>query len=130
MKKVLSIFFLIIFLSTSSIGGELLKIPDLIEHFIQHQDEEHDHDSSFIEFLKEHYSYNSIHNTLAKHSHKNLPYKTIDAHAPHIVMFSFQLNVFSLLQKIPETREKPVSYTNSFLSSTHLEGIWQPPRFC
>ncbi|AZA53835.1 MULTISPECIES: hypothetical protein [Chryseobacterium] len=98
---------------------------------MHHNDgEAEDHDSSFIEFLKEHYSYNSTHNNLAQHSHKNLPFKTFDAHAPHIAVFYFQLNTFSFLNSIPVSKEKPVSYTNSFVASAHLEGIWQPPRFC
>ncbi|MDN5477738.1 MAG: hypothetical protein L0G39_12455 [Chryseobacterium sp.] len=128
----LSIFFLFIFLSTSSIGSQLLKLPDLVQHFVMHHDEEEaeDHDSSFIEFLKEHYSYNSTHNNLANQSHKNLPFKTFDAHAPHISVFQFQLNTFSFLKRIPLIKEEAVTYTNSFIPSAHLEGIWQPPRFC
>ena len=128
MKRVLSIFFLIIFLSTSSIGGQLLKLPDLIEHFTIHED--NDNDSSFIDFLKEHYSYNSAHNDLEKNSHKNLPFKSVDAHASHITVFNFQINTFSFLKSISEIKEKSLSYTNSFAPSAHLEGIWHPPRFC
>ncbi|MCP1301578.1 hypothetical protein NK356_20565 [Chryseobacterium sp. S0630] len=130
MKRALSIFFLIIFLSTSSIGEQLLKLPELIEHFLLHQEEHDDEASSFIGFLKEHYSYNNSHYNSAKHSHKNLPFKSIDAHAPHIAVFNFQISTFSFLKTIAEIKEKPLYYTNSFIPSAHLKGIWQPPRSC
>ncbi|MPS64802.1 MAG: hypothetical protein DI622_09265 [Chryseobacterium sp.] len=130
MKRALSIFFLILFLSTTSIGNQLLKLPDLIEHFILHQKEHDKESNSFIGFLKEHYSYNSPHNNLANQSHKNLPFKSLDVHASHISVFNFQPNTFTFLKSIPEIKEQPLSSINSFVPSAQREGIWQPPRFC
>ncbi|WP_407503305.1 hypothetical protein [Elizabethkingia miricola] len=130
MKRALSIFFLIIFLSTTSIGNQLLKLPDLIEHFVLHQDEHDDHAATFFDFLKEHYSFNSSHDKLAHHSHKNLPFKGFDAHAPNIVILDYQVNNFTFLNTVTEIKEKPVSFSNSFIPPANLEGIWQPPRFC
>ncbi|UTG62151.1 hypothetical protein J2O09_04095 [Elizabethkingia anophelis] len=130
MKRALSIFFLIIFLSTTSIGNQLLKLPDLIEHFTSHQEEHDEEADSFIGFLMEHYSYDSPHNNLANQSHKNLPFKSLDVHAPHIAVFNFQVSTFTFLKNIPDIKEKPLSSTNSFVTSAQLEGIWQPPRFC
>lgn len=129
-KKVFSIFLLIVFLSTTSVGSQLVKIPDLIEHFTSHQEEHDDEAESFIGFLKEHYSYSSQHNNLANKSHKNLPFKTVDVHAPTITVFNFQVNTFTFLKIVPEIKKQPLSNTSSFVPSAQLEGIWQPPRFC
>lgn len=107
-----------------------MKLPDLIEHFANHENEDQDYKDSFFDFIKEHYSYSSSHNNLANSSHKNLPFKTVDAHSPHIVMMNFQLNNFSFLKVIPLIKQKVVSYDNSTIPSAYLEGIWQPPRFC
>lgn len=130
MKRAISIFFLLVFLSTSSIVNQLFKLPNLIEHFALHQ---HDHDhnaSSFLDFLKEHYSNTSSHNTQAKHHHDNLPFKTIDAHASQIIMLNFQSEVFTFLKANLEIEHKETIYSNISLQSAYLNGVWQPPKAC
>lgn len=107
-----------------------MKLPDLIEHFISHHQEHDEEASSFIGFLKEHYSYDSPHNKFAHHSHKNLPFKSLDVHASHITVFNFQPNSFTFLKSIAEVKAKPLSNTNYFVPSGQREGVWQPPRFC
>jgi hypothetical protein len=53
MKKVIAMFFLFSFLSANTAFGEVLKLPLLIHHYIEHTQE--DNDNSIIDFLAKHY---------------------------------------------------------------------------
>ncbi|MDP2176476.1 MAG: hypothetical protein Q8K70_11255 [Bacteroidota bacterium] len=125
MKRMLSIGFIILFLFTSTVIEQLFKLPQLIEHFSEHKlSSSH---LSFLDFLKIHYVDEEEHGKTSDKD-QNLPFKTIDV--------CQSLNVIGLPivfeNKVPVlmTLNKNISSLNqeSFISSSFLSSIWQPPK--
>ena len=112
-------------LSTTQLS-ELLKLPILIEHYMEHKQE--NKDLSFLGFLEMHYAHGSPHDADYEKDMK-LPFKTITI--SNIVSISF-------CSPIPQFKQNPVVYFKnekqqfsdySFAySSAFLSSIWQPPR--
>lgn len=53
MRKIAAIFFLVLFTSSTTQAGQLLKLPLLVTHFLEHLRDGRSH--SLVDFLKEHY---------------------------------------------------------------------------
>src|SRR5687767_12225223 len=53
MRKIAAIFFLVLFTASTTEAGQLLKVPLLITHFLEHLRDGRSH--SLVDFLKEHY---------------------------------------------------------------------------
>jgi hypothetical protein len=130
LKKLIAISFLSIFLCANTEIGQLLKLPTLIHHYLEHHDDtnDDDHDISFIDFLKKHYNENDNHSDNAKHNHQNLPFKTIDCHAVNTVI-AFTQQTVSTLQATSIISSKNVAfYTEQHYTSKSFGSIWQPPK--
>ena len=56
MKKIIAIFLITIFLCANTSIGQLLKVPNLLEHYKEHQKKVATSSISFVQFLKLHYS--------------------------------------------------------------------------
>jgi hypothetical protein len=129
LKKFIAISFLSIFLCATTPIGQLLKLPMLMHHFIEHQQEEQnkEHQISFIDFLKMHYNSNE-HTNKSTHNHHNLPFKHIDFNSLNVV-FAFESPSIFTFQQTEFDSSKDVStfYEQHYLSNT-LANIWQPPR--
>ena len=125
MKKVIAIFFLFSFLSANTAFGEVLKLPLLIHHYIEHTQEDNDH--SIIVFLAKHYGKDiHHHHNDNHHDHDNLPFKTTNVHSLQIISFQspnieFSKNIAEKELKIPVLQQQ--DYSNAYLNS-----IWQPPQ--
>lgn len=128
MKKVWAIFFLLTFLNAHTAFGEVLKLPFLIHHYIEHSKQ--DQDASIIHFFVKHYQGNADHQHKNSHNdHDKLPFKTVDGHLYSVVSIvpqnyieiSHHIKIISAL-KIPVCSQE--NYANASLKS-----IWQPPRF-
>lgn len=123
MNKLIAIFLITIFLCANTSIGQLLKIPNLIEHFKEYQTEVNSESNSFTQFIKIHYSKNTNHN---EKEHQNLPFKTFDNSAHVLFTFSsiiFQLEIIKPLISV----KKKFFYTNSFKSNL-FTSIWLPPK--
>ena len=121
MNKSIALFLITIFLCANTSLGQLLKIPNLIEHYIEHKNEVNS--NSFVEFIKLHYSQNSENN---QKEHQNLPFKTFE-NTTNILFVSsilgFQLEIIKPLISVKKT----FFYKNCFKSNL-FTSIWLPPK--
>lgn len=127
MQKLLVILFFCAYLTATTELHQLLRLPLLIEHYLQHRAQ--DASLDFIAFLKLHYSDNAHADSDAQED-RQLPFKSHDSCHGYVT-------VVGILQPIPVFHCKPVSYTepvrhrlrpDSFLIASHLATIWQPPK--
>lgn len=125
MKKSLAISFLLIFLIANTAFGQLLKLPTLIHHYLEHVEWDN---YSFVEFLTEHYAKEIDHPDDIHNDHQKLPLKAIDHHhgslittAPKCSMPS--VDVFVQLKGVQNPICRQLNIVNSYLNC-----IWQPPR--
>lgn len=121
MTKLVSFFLITVFLCANTSIGQLLKVPNLIEHYIEHKNEVDT--NSFVEFIKLHYSKNSQNN---EKEHQNLPFKTFENTA-HVLFVFTCLNFQFLLKKVFFETNKSFFYKNSFKSNL-FTSIWLPPK--
>ena len=126
LKNVIAISFLTIFLSANTELHQFFKLPVLIHHFIEHNEEEQD--ISLFHFLGEHYgSYPDDSDN--HHDHEKLPFKSNDCADLHQNgTFNHQFNFTFCLPNIA-TEKVSGSYHAMIYSSAIRDRIWQPPQF-
>ncbi len=102
--------------------GQLLKVPNLIEHYNEHKNELKSNSLSFIDFIVSHYSKN------AKHSqeHQNLPFKTLDNLTTVLFVFSSVAYQILAIKAIIVTQNK--IFYHKFFTSNLIASIWMPPK--
>lgn len=122
MKKITAIFLITIFLCANTSIGQLLKVPNLLEHFKEHNNEVANHSISFIKFLKQHYSNTSESN---QKDHQDLPFKTLD-NVVSVFTISFTQFQFQFVKPLIENKKK-FFYKKSFKSKL-TTSIWLPPK--
>lgn len=101
--------------------GQLLKVPNLIEHYKEHKAELTS--TSFIDFISLHYSKNAENN---HKEHQDLPFKTFDNSSSVLIAFSvitYQIQIIKPLISI----KKKFFYNKSFESNL-ITSIWLPPK--
>jgi hypothetical protein len=126
-KKFFAISFLFIYLFSSTELSQLLKTPLLVEHFIEHR-EENKH-LTLWQFLHTHYAAGDVKDADYDKDMK-LPFKSHDNCVANV------LNVYLPIQKV--TLAKPFRFIENnyskpqeqFLHSSFLSNIWQPPKSC
>lgn len=131
MKVTLSKFLLYLFLfsalTPAQFREELAKVPAFWGHFKSHQ--ALNPDISFVSFLEMHYGQGFLGHR-ADHDHGSLPMKSpcTHTHAPGQPLFS---TICAFQLAIPEAPlgQQPV-FTKHTYQFTHLNDIWQPPKFC
>ncbi|HUH19403.1 hypothetical protein [Albibacterium sp.] len=130
MKKMFAIFFLSVYLISTTELSQLLKFPILVEHFIEHK--EKNPKISVVDFLVLHYN-----NHLENHpldddydQDQKLPFiapanilNFCFIYAPPL---SFEIKVEIYLS--PESKVLP--FDDIFSDNDFLSSIWQPPQFC
>jgi hypothetical protein len=128
-KKTISIFLLSLYVFTAFQISEYLKLPILVQHFYEHQQE--NPSLNLFEFLSMHYAHGEVFDADYDKDMK-LPFKSHHANCSCSVTvfyvpiqnYSFVYNTFS--SEFP----KPVfGYNFSFISNFH-SSIWQPPKIC
>ena len=122
MNKLLSFFLIFIFLCANTSIGQLLKVPNLINHYQQHKMELATNAVSFSDYLFSHYS----NKTGSSKEHKDLPFKTFDTSV--IVLFtnspfSYQISV---VKQLIASCEK--FFYNETFTSNLIISIWLPPK--
>ncbi|MDE3183038.1 MAG: hypothetical protein KGM16_06425 [Bacteroidota bacterium] len=128
MKKIVSIFFLAIYLFSTTQLSELLKLPLLIEHYEEHKEE--NKSLSFLGFLEMHYAQN-IKPDADYDKDMKLPFKGTT---------TSNITSVSLCVPLQQYKQNPIVYNRndkqqfpdfSFTySSAFHSSIWQPPRSC
>jgi hypothetical protein len=127
MKKVTAVFFLSLYLFSSTELKQLVKLPLLFQHYKEHK--VLDGGISFLQFLRIHYHDTAvIDDDYAKDM--QLPFKNHDA------CHNINFNVSSATS-FPSAAEKPfiscqhghIISNDDFINSVYLSSVWQPPRF-
>ena len=102
--------------------GQLLKVPNLIEHYNEHTNELTTDSISFIDYIVSYYSKNADNN----HDHQDLPFKTLDNSSN--VLFAFSIAILQIQTIKPLiSSEKQFFYNKSFESDL-ITSIWLPPK--
>ncbi len=127
MKKTIAIYILFSFLISNTELHQLLKLPVLIHHYIEHQDQ--DQGISFSQFLSKHYNSEENHADTGHNDHKNLPFKTNDCTSIHVSVAAEHKFVFSICHPNIASENISTVYNEIFYSSAILNKIWQPPQF-
>jgi hypothetical protein len=112
-------------LSTTQFS-EVLKLPILIQHFIEHK---HENSSiTFLGFLEMHYAHGNIQDADYDKDMK-LPFKTIVNSSIESTVFCSPIPVFTPNSVVYFTSNHQQYFYYSFTySSAFLNSIWQPPR--
>jgi len=123
MKKFIAISFLAVFLCASTEIHQILRLPVLIQHYLEHQ--EVNNNQSLAEFLTNHYSNRQNH---SDSNHNNLPFKTADCATAHVAL-AFANHAQYSVQSPTTFQEKASSiYNDVIYSSAIVNSIWQPPK--
>lgn len=122
--RIFSVLLLFLYVSVQSPLHEIIKLPTLVAHFIEHK--EKDPNISFMDFIDDHY----IKNTDSQdHFHKKLPFK--DENHPLMIGFHYmnteKWEQSPLAVKCIQTFS-PLPYRS--LSLGEPNGVWQPPKSC
>jgi hypothetical protein len=121
-SRLLVAYFLILSLLPNFEGAELLKLPGLITHYLEHK--AGSENLGWDEFISEHYG-NTDHASGSDHKHQKLPFKTHDCSLHQMV---------ALGHDIPQYCFFCPSQTQTFFielhgkTRTYQESFWQPPR--
>jgi hypothetical protein len=102
--------------------GQLLKVPNLIEHYNEHKNELATNSISFIDYIISHYSKNAENN----HDHQDLPFKTLDNSSN--VLFAFSLTTLQIQTIKPLISAKKKFFYNISFESNLIASIWLPPK--
>lgn len=122
MNKVVIFFLITVFMCANTSIGQLLKIPNLIEHFKEHNNKPNTDSNSFIDFIVSHYSKDSE----RSHDHENLPFKTYDNSTSTLYVFSS--TTYQILTIKPLITGKNKFFYNNFFKSKSITSIWLPPK--
>lgn len=128
LKKLIAIFFLSIYVVSATELHELFKLPNLVEHFIEHQSE--DKTTTLINFLVMHYT--SVDDGDGdKTKDMQLPFKS-NHDGGNIANTGFNSfhNIELVIKSNPIESKNYKTYSSEFISSAYLSSIWQPPKSC
>lgn len=128
LKKSISIFLLCLYVFTAFQISEYIKLPLLVEHYIEHQQE--NPKLNFIEFFSAHYAQNLV---VDFENHTKLPFKShqSDCACSSIVTFCVPIQSFNFEHKLFLNEYKKPSFVYSFVFISNFQSsIWQPPKIC
>jgi len=124
-RNLTAILFLSIVVAAQTPASELLKLPILFEHYLEHKKTT---EISFLGYLRMHYSTNHpVDEDYSKD--QQLPFRKIDLSQ---ISTTIGLPVQSNVELTPElvmVLEQYIEFSPS-VSSHKLSEIWQPPRAC
>jgi hypothetical protein len=126
MNKIISISILVAYLCASTEFIQLLKIPLLIEHFIEHTAASKE--ITFKEFFILHYL-DAQHVDGDYDKDMRLPFKTVNNSITNIISSIPSLRSEFVINIDGKEGTNFISYGDLFINSTYISSIWQPPRF-
>ena len=122
MNKLIAYFLISVFMCANTSIGQLLKVPNLIEHYNEHKNELTTDSISFMDYIVSHYSKNAENN----HDHEDLPFKTLDNSSSTLFAFSIITYQIQVIKSLISTQKK-FFYNKSFKSNL-IASIWLPPK--
>jgi hypothetical protein len=121
MRTGITIFFLILMVSSQTPVGQLFKIPLLIEHFMDHKQRD---PLSLFGFIAEHYT--SGHTGDAdQREDEQLPFKNISVNP---VVHAIVPGAIRSTALVIVPAEKKMMLKDSYAPQQHLASIFHPPR--
>lgn len=127
MKAYISKILIIVYLFSATEASQLLKLPLLFSHFVEHQQKEPS--MSFGEFLHHHYAIDHGDDGDAATDNK-LPFKSHDQCWSFVFPISiFHTIYFSQIKTIVIEKKNILFSSTANIISAYLSTIWQPPRF-
>ena len=125
MKKVISILLLSLYLVSTTELYQLLKMPLLIEHYIQHKNL--NSKISFAAFLKAHYDHPVKDNDYSQD--QKLPF--VSHEIPLSVIFTINpiLDFKCIRKEYSPIGIKKILYKKDLYNKEILNSIWEPPKF-
>lgn len=121
MRKLATIFLLVIFTSSFTELGQLWKLPFLVQHFYAHKQEE---GATVIHFIMEHYG--NDHNDADRAQDQQLPFKA-SLNSPAVNMVPGIAKIAIDPVALPEA-PRFVPLHTSFVPSLYAGQIFHPPR--
>ncbi|MGV9003671.1 hypothetical protein [Flavobacterium sp.] len=126
MRQLLAIALLSLYVFTSTECHELLKLPQLVNHFKEHQQDQEE--ITLWTFLCEHYAHGDVFDN-DRDKDMKLPYKSMDC--SHAISFTVIPPIISI--PLPKTTDfqglkTPISFYSSQFPSDNYSSIWQPPK--
>ena len=125
LKAKLSILLLVTYILTSTHVGELVKLPILAMHFLEHQ--HNNKRISVSDFLYKHYG-----NESSNDEHENndkLPFKSVECCNNVVFSFCNPTPTYSFNLKLMENINTTISCHSLFFQSSNFHSkIWQPPK--
>jgi hypothetical protein len=123
-RSAFTIGLLSLYLFTGTGFSQLLRIPELVEHFVEHcQGNAH---MTWAEFFHMHYEEPEKH--ADNHpSHHHLPFKSVDSNAhsgPHVI----DPFIIEIPQVSDVSEPLSTSHEDQFCPWQMDSGVWQPPR--
>ena len=107
--------------------GQLLKLPNLIQHFSNHQEDTSGQNISLLDFLAIHYNDSEHHPNQGKDNHQSLPFKTINQSVNTVLAFE-NITQFSFRKPNTISVNSTVSFSQDFYISSVFASIWLPPK--
>lgn len=125
MRKFIAIFFVSLYLIAFTEAKQVLKLPDLVEHFVAHKLK--DHSTTLYSFIKMHYLDAPVKDADYKQDMK-LPFKTITYVSGPVFMVNSQKipeipAIISIAKSLQKTN---FFYTEPFTDSA-LSPVFRPP---
>lgn len=121
MRRLTAIGMLVLHLGLFTEMDELMRLPLLVEHFIEHQ--ELVPEMSFLQFLAMHYKTDVAHDS----TDMELPFKRCEQSVTS-TSFTFPEQKIELTMGDPSRMPEFSSHYVSIIPSTGLTEIFQPPR--
>ena len=121
-RKITAIALLVLFASTNEVG-QILKLPLLITHYIDHYREE---GQSLSAFFHEHYVHHHGNNNYDEDEDNRLPFKTISLHqiaSIYLVPIRETIN-----KQVTTTSQEKLILPSIFIPSDFLKDIFHPPQ--
>lgn len=128
MRKMVVLFFLFVYLFSSTEFSELLKMNVLFEHFAEHKAE--NKNLSISTFLYMHYVNHGKDNKDSSQDNKLPFHSNSESSNSFIYSVIIPINSFTISSNSPNniTKKKSFYAINSCLKSSFLATIWQPPQ--
>ncbi len=128
MKRFIAIFFLLVYVISLTEFNQLVKLPLLVEHFKEHKSK--NKELTLLKFLDMHYAaeetQDADHDTDMK-----LPFKSHETCLNAMVEVYVPSNsIHTFAKPLPTQIKTYFPYNETYLSSSFLSSIWQPPKFC
>ena len=107
--------------------GQLLKLPNLIQHFSNHQEDTSGQNISLLDFLAIHYNDSEHQSNQGKDNHQSLPFKTINQSVNTVLAFE-NITQFSFRKPNTISVNSTVPFRPEFYNSDVFVCIWLPPK--